>query len=133
MTNKESKNSFYVTTSIAYANAKPHIGHAMELFEADTLARYYEANGRESFFLTGTDEHGQKLKDAAQKEGKTAKEYVDNLSQDFVSLTKLMHLRNDRFVRTTDPQHKKAAQKLWEACKKDIYKSTYEGLYCVGH
>jgi len=133
MTNSKLRNSFYVTTSIAYANAKPHIGYAMELFQADTLARYYYANDYDSFFLTGTDEHGQKLKDAAAKEGKTAKEYVDELSQSFLSLTKLMGLRNDSFVRTTDEKHKKAAQKLWQACNKDIYKSIYQGLYCVGH
>jgi methionyl-tRNA synthetase len=133
MTNSKLRNSFYVTTSIAYANAKPHIGYAMELFQADTLARYYYANDYDSFFLTGTDEHGQKLKDAAAKEGKTARQYVDELSQSFLSLTKLMGLRNDSFVRTTDEKHKKAAQKLWQACKKDIYKSTYQGLYCVGH
>lgn len=133
MSNKKLKNSYYVTTSIAYANAKPHIGYAMELFQADTLARFYYANDYESFFLTGTDEHGQKLKDAAAKGGKTAKQYVDELSKTFLDLTKTMELRNDAFVRTTDPQHKKGAQKLWKACEKDIYKSTYQGLYCVGH
>ena len=133
MSNKKLKNSFYVTTSIAYANAKPHIGYAMELFQADSLARFYYARDYESFFLTGTDEHGQKLKDAAAKEGKTAKQYVDELSKTFLDLTKIMDLRNDAFVRTTDSRHKKSAQKLWKACEKDIYKSTYQGLYCIGH
>ena len=127
------KNSYYVTTSIAYANAKPHIGYAMELFEADTLARFYQNHGRDSFFLTGTDEHGQKLKEVAEKEGISAKEFVDKLSANFQELTKLLQLRNDKFVRTTDEDHKKAAQKLWQACSKDIYMGDYSGLYCVGH
>ena len=127
------KNSYYVTTSIAYANAKPHIGYAMELFEADTLARFYQNHGRDSFFLTGTDEHGQKLKEVAEKEGISAKEYVDKLSVNFQELTKLLHLRNDKFVRTTDEGHKKAAQKLWQACSNDIYMDNYSGLYCIGH
>lgn len=133
MNSKKFKNSYYVTTSIAYANGKPHIGYAMELFEADTLARYYYANDYDSFFLTGTDEHGQKLMEAAKKAGQSPKTYVDSLSQEFIDLTKLLGLRNDGFVRTTDPQHKKGAQKLWKACEKDIYKSTYKGMYCVGH
>ncbi len=133
MIQKKPKNSFYVTTSIAYANAKPHIGYAMELIQADTLARYYASQGRDTYFLTGTDEHGQKLKEAASKQGKSVKDYVDELSQTFVDLSKLMELRNDKFVRTTDANHKKAAQKLWTACRKDIYKGHYSGLYCVGH
>lgn len=123
---------FYVTTSIAYANAKPHIGYAMELIQADTLARYYKSLGREAYFLTGTDEHGQKLYDAAKKEGKQPQVYVDELSETFRSLTKILELSNNDFVRTTDPNHKKAAQKLWLACQKDIYKDKYSGLYCVG-
>jgi methionyl-tRNA synthetase len=127
------KNSYYVTTSIAYANAKPHIGYAMELFEADTLARFYKNKGRDSFFLTGTDEHGQKLKEVAEKEGISANEYVDRLSKNFQDLTNLLQLSNDRFVRTTDTGHKRSAQKLWEACSKDIYMGDYSGLYCVGH
>jgi methionyl-tRNA synthetase len=127
------KNSYYVTTSIAYANAKPHIGYAMELFEADTLARFYQNHGRDSFFLTGTDEHGQKNKEVAEKEGISAREYVDKLSVNFQELTKLLQLRNDKFVRTTDEGHKKAAQKLWQACSNDIYMGNYSGLYCIGH
>ena len=130
---KNKKNSYYVTTSIAYANAKPHIGYAMELFQADTLARFYKNHGRDTFFLTGTDEHGQKLKDVAIKEGITAEEYVNKLSKNFQDLTGLLNLSNNRFVRTTDKEHKKAAQKLWLACKEDIYIGDYSGLYCVGH
>ncbi len=130
---QQSKNSFYVTTSIAYANAKPHVGYAMELFQADTLARYYRSQGNDVFFLTGTDEHGQKLFEVAKKANTAPQEYVDKLSQEFIDLTKLLNLSNDKFVRTTDANHKQAAQKLWQACQDDIYKGNYKGLYCVGH
>jgi methionyl-tRNA synthetase len=123
---------FYVTTSIAYANAKPHVGYTMELIQADTLARYYFQAGKQSYFLTGTDEHGQKLYDAAKRESKEPQAFVDELSQTFLELTKTLQLSNNGFVRTTDPDHKKAAQKLWRACNKDIYKGKYSGLYCVG-
>jgi len=129
----QKKNSYYVTSSIAYANAKPHIGYAMELFEADTLARFYKNRGRDTFFLTGTDEHGQKLKEVADKGGLTTIEYVNKLSKNFQELTRLLNLSNDKFVRTTDDEHKRAAQKLWAACSKDIYIGDYSGLYCVGH
>ncbi len=87
----QKKNSYYVTTSIAYANAKPHIGYAMELFEADTLARFYKNRGRDTFFLTGTDEHGQKLKEVADREGLTTIEYVNKLSKNFQELTELLN------------------------------------------
>lgn len=126
------KPTFYVTTSIAYANAKPHAGYAMELLQADTLARWHRQAGVETYFLTGTDEHGQKLFDAAEAAGQEPLQYVNELSQTFVKLTKKLHLSNDAFVRTTYPEHKKAAQKIWEACQKDIYKGTYSGLYCIG-
>ncbi len=129
---KHQKNSFYVTTSIAYANAKPHIGYAMELIQADTLARYNSIHGKKTYFLTGTDEHGQKLYDAAISQNRHPKEYVDELSRTFLELTKSLQLCNDGFVRTTDPNHKAAAQKLWLACKSDIYKGKYSGLYCIG-
>ena len=129
---KPQKNSFYVTTSIAYANAKPHVGYAMELIQADTLARYNSIRGKETYFLTGTDEHGQKLYDAAKSQSRHPKEYVDELSKTFVELAKSLQLRNDGFVRTTDPNHKAAAQKFWLACESDIYKGRYSGLYCIG-
>lgn len=129
----KNKQKFYVTSSIAYANAKPHIGHAMELIQADTLARYYAQLGADSFFLTGTDEHGQKLLEAAKNNNQDVQKYVDELSATFLDLAKKLDLRNDKFVRTTDTSHKKAAQKLWQACSEDIYKSDYSGMYCVGH
>jgi methionyl-tRNA synthetase len=129
----QKKISYYVTTSIAYANAKPHIGYSMELIQADVLVRFYQAHGRNSFFLTGTDEHGQKLKEVAEKEGLPVEQYVNELSKNFQDLTALLNLRNDKFVRTTDSDHKRAAQKIWDACKEDIYLGDYSGLYCVGH
>lgn len=126
------KNKFYVTTSIAYANAKPHIGYAMELIQGDVLARYARENNKDTFFLTGTDEHGQKLLDAASAVNKEPLTFVSELSENFVDLAKKLNLSNDYFVRTTDDRHKDASQKIWLACAKDIYKSTYSGLYCTG-
>ncbi len=125
-------NTFYVTTSIAYANAKPHIGYAMELVQADVLARFAAQHGRESFYLTGTDEHGQKLFDAAKEHGQEPLAFVNELSETFVSLANMLQLSNDYFVRTTEDRHKQAAQKMWQACAQDIYKSVYSGLYCTG-
>jgi methionyl-tRNA synthetase len=123
---------FYVTTSIAYTNAQPHIGYAMELIQADVLARYHRQKGEMVWYLTGTDEHGIKIKRAAEEAGKTPQAYVDEMSQHFVDLAGKLIVSNDQFVRTTDAAHKKAAQALWKACAKDIYKAEYSGWYCVG-
>jgi methionyl-tRNA synthetase len=125
---------FYITTSIAYVNAKPHIGFAMEVIQADTLARYHRMAGDEVFYLTGTDEHGMKLAQAAKEQGKTPKQLVDENSAYFRGLKEVLNLSNDHFVRTTDPGHIKGAQKLWRKMVEsgDIYKSSYEGLYCIG-
>lgn len=128
----DKNNKFYVTTSIAYVNAKPHIGFAMELIQADALARYHRQKGYDSFFLTGTDEHGQKIYDSAKEKNQSPQKYADEISKKYKDLVKLLNLNNDGFVRTTDSGHKKSAQKLWQACEKDIYKGDYEGLYCVG-
>jgi methionyl-tRNA synthetase len=123
---------FYITTSIAYTNAPPHIGYAMELTQGDVLARYHRQKGDQVWFLTGTDEHGQKNKQAAEAAGKTPQVYVDGISETFKALATQMNVSIDQFIRTTDPKHKVASQALWEACKKDIYKQPYEGWYCVG-
>lgn len=127
-------NKFYVTTSIAYVNAKPHIGFAMELIQADVLARYHRLKGDDVFFLTGTDEHGMKLATAAKEQGMTPQELTDTNSDFFRQITKSMNISNDYFVRTTDDDHKKGARKLWKKLVEagDIYKDSYEGLYCVG-
>ncbi len=128
------KESFYITTTIPYVNADPHIGFALELVQSDAIARYQRLLGKEVFFSTGTDEHGQKIWEASQKEGKTVQEYVDHYAQKFIDLKKLLNLSNDNFIRTTNPNHIKAVQEFWRLCseKGDIYKKKYKGLYCVG-
>jgi methionyl-tRNA synthetase len=123
---------FYVTTSIAYTNAAPHIGYAMELVQADVLARYHRQRGEQVWFLTGTDEHGNKNKQAAEAKGLAPQAYVDQISEKFRELAKTLNVSNDQFIRTTEPHHKSASQALWLACKKDIYKKPYEGWYCTG-
>jgi methionyl-tRNA synthetase len=123
---------FYITTSIAYINAAPHIGYAMELVQADVLARYHRQKGDQVWFLTGTDEHGTKNKQAAVAAGKTPQAYADETSKLFSDLAAQLGASNDQFIRTTDPKHHAASQALWKACAKDIYKKPYEGWYCTG-
>ncbi len=128
------KRAVYITTTLPYVNASPHVGFALEIVQADSLARFYRALGKEVFFNTGTDEHGQKLADAAKKSGQSEQEYVDKFAAEFKTLKDLLNLSVDRFIRTTDENHIKAAQKLWTLAeeKGDIYKKSYTGLYCVG-
>ncbi len=123
---------FYVTTASAYTNGAPHIGYAMELIQADVLARYHRQKGDDVWYVTGTDEHGTKNKQAAEAAGKAPKDYVDGMSQLFRDLAPALNVATDQFVRSTDPAHEKVAQALWKACAKDIYKAKYEGWYCVG-
>lgn len=123
---------FYVTTSIAYTNAPPHIGYAMELIQGDVLARYHRQKGDDVWYLTGTDEHGTKIARAAEEQGKTPQLYVDELSESFRELSGLLNVSTNQFIRTSDAAHKKGAQALWKACSKDIYQDSYEGWYCVG-
>jgi methionyl-tRNA synthetase len=124
----------YITTTLPYVNADPHIGFALELVQADTLARYYRLMGHEVFFNTGTDEHGQKIAQRADAEGKSRQAYVDEYASKFNQLKSALNLSNDAFIRTTDEAHKVAAQAIWKKCevKGDIYKKSYTGLYCVG-
>ncbi|MBI2013309.1 MAG: methionine--tRNA ligase [Candidatus Colwellbacteria bacterium] len=128
------KNTLYITTTLPYVNADPHIGFALEIVEADIIARHNRLLGREVFFNTGTDEHGQKIFEAAQKAGKDVQDYVDYYAAEFRKLKDILGLSNDAFIRTTDANHKLAAQEIWRLCDKagDIYKKAYEGLYCVG-
>jgi len=128
------KESFYITTTIPYVNADPHIGFALELVQADAMARYQRLVGKDVFFSTGTDEHGQKIWEASEKEGKKVQDYVDYYAQKFLELKNVLNISNDHFIRTTDPLHVKAAQEFWRLCdaKGDIYKKKYKGLYCVG-
>jgi len=126
---------FYITTSIPYTNAPPHIGFALEIIQADVLARYHKSLGEDVFFLTGTDEHGLKIKKAAELIGKTPKEFADEISQKFRDLKKVLNLSNDDFIRTTDKiRHWPAVKKLWGKLQEngDLYKKKYEGFYCVG-
>lgn len=125
---------FYVTTSIPYANANPHIGFSMEAVEADFLARYHRLIGDDVYFLTGTDEHGMKIHDTAEELGITPQEHVDNIAEKNRELKDLLNLTYDDFIRTTSDRHKKGAQKLWMKLVEagDIYKDKYEGYYCKG-
>lgn len=124
----------YLTTTLPYVNADPHIGFALELVEADTLARSWRLAGEEVFFTTGTDEHGQKILKAAEEAGKEVLEYADGFAAEFEKLKSALALANDAFIRTTEARHYEAAQELWRRCdaKGDIYKKKYKGLYCVG-
>ncbi|MCA1807642.1 MAG: methionine--tRNA ligase, partial [Actinobacteria bacterium] len=124
--------TYYVTTSIPYANANPHIGFAMELIQADVLARYARQQGHEVIFSTGTDEHGSKIYEKAQETGVDPRDLTNEMSQTFRSLSDMIDVSNNRFIRTTDEKHETGAQNIWKKLEKDIYKSTYEGLYCVG-
>ena len=128
------KSAKYITTTLPYVNADPHIGFALELIQADSLARYYRLLGHEVFFNTGTDEHGQKIAQVADAEGKSRQAYVDEYAAKFNQLKEALNLSNDAFIRTTDEAHKAAVQEIWRrwAKKGDIYKKSYTGLYCVG-
>ena len=126
------KKTFYISTPIYYPSDKLHIGHTYSTVAADTMARYKRFQGFDTFFLTGTDEHGQKIEDKAKEAGVTPKEYVDKIVDGIKDLWKLMNISNDKFIRTTDEYHEKAVQKIFSKMyeKGDIYKGYYEGLYC---
>ena len=126
------KKTFYITTPIYYPSDKLHIGHTYSTVAADAEARYRRLKGYDTFFLTGTDEHGQKIEDKAKAAGVTPKEYVDNIVAGIKDLWKLMNISYDKFIRTTDEYHEKAVQKIFKKMydKGDIYKGYYEGLYC---
>ncbi len=129
------KKKFYITTGIAYTNAPPHLGFALELIQADVIARYHRFLGEDVFFLTGTDEHGQKVVKAAEKAGKKPEEFCDKISAEFKELTKVLNLSNNDFIRTTDrKRHWPVVSEIWLKLKKigDIYEKKYKGLYCVG-
>ena len=127
------KKKFYVTTAIPYVNAKPHIGFALELVQADVLARYSRLENNDVYFLTGSDENSLKNVQAAVKEGVKTKELVDKYAEDFKNLKQTLYLSFDDFIRTSEKRHFIGAQKLWSSCnKEDVYKKKYKGLYCVG-
>ena len=128
-------NRYYITTAIDYVNASPHIGHAYEKIIADVLARFHRLRGYEVYFLTGTDEHGQKNTTTAATAGKPVRQFVDDNAALFKALAPLLHLSIDDFIRTTEPRHAKGVKTIWErvAAAGDFYKKNYKALYCVGH
>jgi methionyl-tRNA synthetase len=126
---------FYITTTLPYVNAEPHVGFAMELIRADVIARVKKLEGNDVFFNTGTDEHGQKLFNDAQKAGREVKEYVDEYAAQFRGLANILGISKDvHFIRTTDTHHEAAAQEFWKRCQNNgyIYKKEYKIKYCVG-
>src|SRR5215467_14564941 len=124
---------FYITTPIYYVNARPHIGHAYTTIACDTIARRHRLLGDDTFFLTGTDEHGQKIERAAEAAGKSPQQYADEISGEFRALWKRMGISNDDFIRTTEERHEKRLQHLFKQIRDNgyIYKGTYTGQYCV--
>lgn len=131
---------FYITTTLPYVNAAPHIGFALELAQADAIARHQASQNKEVFLNTGTDEHGLKIYEKAKEEGKTPQEFVDEYAEKFRGLVEAMNVKCSKFIRTTEPEHKKAAAEFWKRCvanvnekgESDIYKAKYETKYCVG-
>ncbi|MHA1539091.1 MAG: methionine--tRNA ligase [Alphaproteobacteria bacterium] len=123
----------YFTTPIYYVNDKPHIGHAYTTLACDVLARFYRLDGYDVKFLTGTDEHGQKVENSAEKAGKDPQKFVDEVSQNFRDLADLMNFSHDDFIRTTEERHKKSVSKLWEEllARDEIYLGKYAGWYAV--
>jgi len=127
------QNKFYITTAIPYVNAAPHVGHALEFVQADTIARIHRLLGNETCLLSGGDENALKNVQAAEKAGVPLHEFIDMNSKLFEDLAKKLHVQFDVFQKGSDTTHHyPASQKLWELCKKDIYKKSYEGLYCLG-
>ncbi len=126
--------TFYLTTTLPYVNADPHIGNALEFVQADVVARFRRLSGDEVFFNMGTDEHGQKILQAAEKAGQDVHAYVDHYSNEFKKLIEALALSPDAFIRTTEARHYRAAEEMWRRCGAagDIYKKTYTGVYCVG-
>ena len=129
------KKTFYITTTLPYVNANPHLGHALEFVRADIIARYHKLIGEDIFFNTGTDEHGQKVQQKADEEGKKVQTFIDEYADIFKKLIKKLGLIKEvNFIRTTDSHHINAAQEFWKRCKKNGYieKRNYQAKYCVG-
>src|SRR5271167_3015403 len=122
---------YYITTAISYPNGPPHIGHAYEAIATDAIARFMRLDGYDVFFLTGTDEHGQKIQQTAAKEGLTARALVDRNVLRFRAMVERMNCSNDDFIRTTEPRHYRASSAIWERMARDIYLSKYSGWYSV--
>ena len=127
------KPKFYLTTAIAYASSKPHIGNAYDIVLADMIARYKKMMGFDVYLMTGSDEHGQKIEEKAKAEGITPKAYVDRAAANIKAVWDSLNTSYDKFIRTTDDDHEKVVAKIFKKLyeQSDIYKSTYEGKYCV--
>ncbi|MBQ9518104.1 MAG: methionine--tRNA ligase [Eubacterium sp.] len=127
------RDKFYITTAIAYTSRKPHIGNSYEIVLTDAIARYKRLQGKDVFFLTGTDEHGQKIEDYAKAAGVTPKQYVDKVAGEIREICDLLGTSYDKFIRTTDDYHEKVVQKIFKKLyeQDDIYKGEYEGMYCT--
>ena len=128
------KEKFYLTTAIPYANASPHIGHALEALYTDVMARYQRMLGKDVYFLTGTDVHGQKMFKTAKESNILVEELAAKNSAEFENLDDRWNITNNDFIRTSEKRHEDRAQEFWKAAEKsgDIYKKKYSGLYCVG-
>ena len=126
-------NNYYITTAISYPNGRPHMGHAYEVVTTDVIARFHRLAGRDVRFLTGTDEHGLKIAQAARTAGVAPRTYVDEMVGAFKELATLLNISHDRFIRTTDADHVAACQTLWQALEAngDLYLGRYEGWYSV--
>ena len=129
----ENKEKFYITTAIAYTSGKPHIGNTYEIILSDSIARAKRMQGYDVFFMTGTDEHGQKIEMKAMDKGVTPKAFVDDVAGEIKSLWDFMNISYDKFIRTTDADHEKCVQKIFKKFYEqgDIYKGHYEGMYCT--
>ena len=127
------KKTYYITTPIYYPSGNMHIGHTYTTVAADTMTRFKKMQGYDTYFLTGLDEHGQKIEKKAQEAGVTPQEYVDKIAVETKALWKLMDIENDDFIRTTEERHMKIVQKIFRQFydQGDIYKSEYEGMYCT--
>ena len=125
---------FYITTPVYYVNDAPHIGHTYTTVAADVLARWHRSIGEETFFLTGTDEHGAKIEEKARQMKIEPKQYADEISAKFIEAWRQLNISNDNFLRTTDPAHIKAVEKALQSMydKGDVYLGKYQGLYCRG-
>src|SRR5437764_6723562 len=124
---------YYITSAISYPNGPPHIGHAYEVIATDAIARFKRLDGYDVFFLTGTDEHGQKIQQTAVKEGITARELVDRNVLQFKAMVERMNCSNDDFIRTTEERHHRSSEEIWRRMEKngDIYLDKYAGWYSV--
>ena len=127
------KEKFYLTTAIAYTSKTPHVGNTYEIVLSDAIARHNRYIGKDVYFLTGTDEHGQKIQEIAESAGITPQEHVDNIAGEIRDIADMLDVSYDGFIRTTDAHHEKAVQKIFKKLydQGDIYKSEYEGWYCT--